>query len=224
MILKIRVLLQPTIPTLFWHKTLPRLRENELRHIARADYVFPINENSQFEAGYLGNFNELNTKFNISSLNDAGQLVPNDLFKNDLEYIEKVHAIYTQYGNKIDKFSYMLGLRWEATEIDVNQLTTNDFNNKKYNSFFPSAFLNYEFTETQNVSVSYSRRVRRPRGRMLNPISNYSSSINFFMGNPDLDPSFTNALDFGYMKRWNQLTFKYFIILQSYYRCYSVCT
>lgn len=185
---------------------ITQAKENELRHIARVDYVLPFNENSQFEAGYLGNFNELNTKFNINSLNSDGVLEPNDLFKNDLEYIEKVHALYAQFGDKMDKFSYMLGLRWEATEIDVNQLTTMDFNNKKYNNFFPSAFLNYEFTDGENVTVSYSRRVRRPRGRMLNPVSNYSSSINFFMGNPNLDPSFTNALDFGYMKRMGRLT------------------
>ena len=180
--------------------------ENELRHIARVDYVLPFNENSQFEAGYLGNFNDLNTKFNINSLNSDGVLEPNDLFKNDLQYKEQVHAVYTQFGDKLNKFSYMLGLRWEYTEIDVNQLTTMDFNKKTYNNFFPSAFLNYEFTQGENVSVSYSRRVRRPRGRMLNPISNYSSSINFFMGNPDLDPSFTNAFDLGYMKRIGKLT------------------
>src|SRR5690606_17522552 len=100
---------------------ITQAKENELRHIARVDYVLPFNENSQFEAGYLGNFNELNTKFNINSLNSDGVLEPNDLFKNDLEYIEKVHALYAQFGDKMDKFSYMLGLRWEATEIDVNQ-------------------------------------------------------------------------------------------------------
>lgn len=178
--------------------------EDETRKIARVDYVLPLNENSQFEAGYLGNFNSLNTTFNINSLNTAtGNLEQNDLFRNNLEYKEKVHALYAQYGNKVNKLSYMLGLRWEATEIDVNQLITQDFNNKKYNNFFPSAFLSYEFVDGENVSASYSRRVRRPRGRMLNPISNYSSSINFFQGNPDLNPSFTDAFDFGYMKRWN---------------------
>lgn len=181
--------------------------EDESRKIVRVDYVLPLGENSQFEAGYLGNFNDLNTTFNVNSLNTStGELEQNNLFLNNLEYKEKVHALYTQYGNKVDKFSYMLGLRWESSEIDVNQLTTADFNNKKYNNFFPSAFLSYEFTEGENVSVSYSRRVRRPRGRMLNPISNYSSSINFFQGNPDLDPAFTNAFDIGYMKRIGQVT------------------
>src|SRR5690606_37968596 len=101
---------------------------------------------------------------------------------------------------------YMLGLRWEYTEIDVNQLTTMDFNKKKYNNFFPSAFVNYEFADGENVTASYSRLVSRPGGRMINTISNYLSSIILFMGNPDLNPSFTNALDFGYMKRWGRLT------------------
>ena len=181
-------------------------KEKQLRHIARVDYVLPLGENGRLEAGYLGNFNELNTNFDINSLDASGNYVPNDLYKNNLEYKEKVHALYTQYGDKFDRLSYMVGLRWEATEIDVNQLTTMDFNNKKYNNFFPSAFLNYELTDTENASISYSRRVRRPRGRMLNPISNYSSSINFFMGNPDLNPSFTDAFDLGYMKRWSHLT------------------
>lgn len=177
--------------------------EDEKRIIARADYVLPLGEGSQFEAGYLGNFNELNTTFNLNTTNVLG--IPSN---SNLEYKERVNALYAQYGNKIDKFSYMVGLRWEDTQIDVNQLVTQDFNKKKYNSFFPSAFLSYEFVDGENVSASYSRRVRRPRGRMLNPISNYSSSINFFQGNPDLNPSFTDAFDFGYMKRFNhQFTF-----------------
>lgn len=179
-------------------KDVTRATEDEKRIIARADYILPLGEGSQFEAGYLGNFNELNTTFDLSTTNVQG--IPSN---SNLEYKERVNALYAQYGNKIEKFSYMVGLRWEDTQIDVNQLITQDFNKKKYNNFFPSAFLSYEFVDGENITASYSRRVRRPRGRMLNPISNYSSSINFFQGNPDLNPSFTDAFDFGYMKRFN---------------------
>src|SRR5690606_25683557 len=42
--------------------------ENQLRYIARVDYVLPLNEHSKFEAGYLGNFYTLDTKFDIQSL------------------------------------------------------------------------------------------------------------------------------------------------------------
>lgn len=184
-------------------KDVTRATEDEKRIVARVDYVLPLGEGSQFEAGYLGNFNDLNTTFDVNSLQPDGELLPIDEFKSNLEYKERVNAIYAQYGNKVNKFSYMLGLRFEDTQIDVNQLKSQDFNKKKYSNFFPSLFLSYEFVDGENVSASYSRRVRRPRGRMLNPISNYSSSINFFKGNPDLDPSFTDAFDFGYMKRFS---------------------
>ena len=133
--------------------------------------------------------------------------VSNKNFTNTLEYKEKVNALYTQYGVKINKFSALFGLRFEDSNIEINQLATNDFNTKKYNNFFPSAFFTYEISDKSSASLSYSRRIQRPRGRMLNPFSNLSSNINIFVGNPDLDPAFSDAIDFGYIKRWDKLTF-----------------
>jgi outer membrane receptor protein involved in Fe transport len=98
-------------------------------------------------------------------------------------------------------------MRFEDTNIDVNLLTTRDFNNKHYNNFFPSAFLTYEIAEKSSVSVNYSKRINRPRGRFLNPFSNYSSNLSYFKGNPDINPSFTDAFDIGFMKQWSKLTF-----------------
>ena len=39
---------------------------------------------------------------------------------------------------------------------------------------------------------------------MINPFSNYSSNINIFQGNPDLDPAMTDAFDFGYLNKWGK--------------------
>ncbi len=179
--------------------------EKEVRNYVKADYVLPIGENSQFEAGYLGNFATTTTSFSLDNqVNNSW--INNQTISNTLEYKEKINALYIQYGSKINKFSYMLGLRYEDTNIEVNQLTTQDFNNKKYDDLYPSVFLNYEFSESSTTSLSYSRRVNRPRGFFLNPFSNYSSDINFFQGNPDLDPAKTHAFDLGYMKRWTGFT------------------
>jgi len=180
---------------------------NQRRNLFQVDYVLPIKENTQFEAGYRGNFTNLKTPFAIDYLDENGNWVNNAQYTNTLEYIEKVNALYTQFGSKINKFSYLMGLRFEDTKINVNQLTTNDYNTKSYNNFFPSLFLTYEFSESSSASVNYSRRINRPRGRFLNPFSNYSSNINLFQGNPDIDPATTDAFDLGYMKRWNKLTF-----------------
>ena len=173
--------------------------QKQQRNLIQADYVLPIGKNGRFEAGYRGSF--------LNNLTDFTVTPDDSNFSNTLEYIENVNALYMQYGSKIDKFSYFFGLRFEDSNIEVNSLTENDYNTKKYNNLFPSATFNYEFSESSSVSLSYSKRINRPRGRFLNPVSSLSSNINIFQGNPDLDPSMTDAIDLGYLKKWNKLTF-----------------
>ncbi|MFA9191248.1 outer membrane beta-barrel family protein [Flavobacterium sp. FZUC8N2.13] len=171
----------------------------------QADYVLPFENGSQFEIGYKGNFNDLDSEYSVTTANSGNAI--GDFLSNTLEYKEQINALYTQYGFKVNKFSYLFGLRWEDTKININLLDTQDFNTKKYNNFFPSAFINYEISDESSLSLSYSKRLSRPRGRFLNPATNYSSNINLFRGNPDLDPSFTDKFDFGYLKRWEKVTF-----------------
>ncbi|GGF10521.1 TonB-dependent receptor domain-containing protein [Flavobacterium limi] len=171
----------------------------------QADYVLPLKNGGQFEAGYKGNFNYMDNMYSVNT-DDQGNPIDGYL-SNTLEYNERINSFYTQYGFKVNKFSYLFGLRWEDTVIDVNLLDTQNYNTKKYNNFFPSAFVNYELSDESSVSLSYSKRLSRPRGRFLNPATNYSSNINLFRGNPDLDPSFTDKFDLGYLKRWEKVTF-----------------
>jgi outer membrane receptor protein involved in Fe transport len=173
-------------------------KQSQQRNLLQADYVLPIGKDGRFEAGYRGSFQKNLTEFEIT---------PASAYTNTLEYNEYVNAFYTQYGSKINKFSYFLGLRFEDSNIDVNSLTSNNYNNKKYNNFFPSATVNYEISDKSSLSLSYSKRINRPRGRFLNPFSTYSSNINVFQGNPDIDPSLTDAIDLGFLTKWDKLTF-----------------
>jgi outer membrane receptor for ferrienterochelin and colicins len=181
-------------------------KQTQRRSLYQTDYVLPFGKASQFEAGYRGDFNELLTPFSVGSISANNVFTPYLNFTNTLEYKESVNALYTQIGSKFNKFSFLFGLRWEDSVIEINQLTTGSFNTKKYNNFFPSAFFAYEFSESTSFSLSYSKRVSRPRGRLINPFSGYASNINIFQGNPDLDPAFTNAIDFGFLKKWEKVT------------------
>jgi outer membrane receptor protein involved in Fe transport len=180
--------------------------QTQRRNLFQTDYVLPFGKSSQFEAGYKGDFNELLTPFSVGSVSATNVFTPYLNFTNTLEYKESVNALYSQIGSKFNKFSFLFGLRWEDSVIEINQLTNNNFNTKRYNNFFPSAFFAYEVSETTSMSLSYSRRVTRPRGRLINPFSGYSSNINIFQGNPDLDPAFTDAIDFGFLKKWDKIT------------------
>jgi len=176
-------------------------KQDQNRNLFQADYILPIGKNIQFEAGYRGNFLKLNLDYAVT--NDG---VLNTALTNKWNYQEKINAFYTSIGFKISKISMLYGMRYEDSDIDINQYTADIYKNKKYNNFFPSAFLTYELNEKTNLSLNYSKRINRPRGRELNPFTNFSSNINLFRGNPDLDPSLADAFDLGFLKRWEKLT------------------
>lgn len=182
--------------------------EEQIRQLVQMDYVLPFGKDntSQFELGYRGTFNNFNTDFDFGIL-ENGILNSDPNFSNELNYKEYVNSAYTQLGTKINKFNILGGLRMEASDIGVALVNTNELNNKKYVDWFPSLFLGYEFTEKEQMTISYSRRLRRPRSRYINPFPSRSSNTNLFQGNPNLDPTYTNAFDLGYLKRWDKFTF-----------------
>lgn len=153
-------------------------------HLAKIDYVLPFGKESQFEVGYQGSFKYSDVDYQV--FNDVlGTFLLNLNYSNHLIYKENINSFYTQIGSKFGKFNAMAGLRLEDTNISISQINQPK-NLKKYTSLFPSVFLGYAFTEDNQLSVSYSRRLQRPMGRFINPFTSRSSNTNLFKGNPDL--------------------------------------
>lgn len=184
-----------------------RKNNSQNRNLIQTDYVLPIGKGSQFEAGFRGNYVNSIQDYQVERFNTSTQVYENIIgFTNKLNYIENVNAAYTQFGSKINKFSYLFGVRYENSHIEVNQLTSAIYKTKNYDKFFPSAFLTYQISDNASVSVNYSKRVTRPRDRFINPFSSYTSNINIFKGNPDLNPAFSDAYDIGFLKKWDKIT------------------
>ena len=180
--------------------------EDQSRTLLQMDYVWPVNENTQFEIGYRGDFSLQETDYNVFDLLDNGR-TPNTELTNFLGFTQKINAAYAQFGKKINKFSYLIGLRMEKTHIEIDQKTTKIFKEKDYTDWFPTLNFSFEFTEKENITLGYSRRIRRPKSWSLNPFRSLTSLTFFRQGNPNLDPSYSNLFDLGYLKRWNKFTF-----------------
>lgn len=191
--------------------------EDQKEYLAQIDYVRPIGENAQFEAGYRGNFKETVTDYELTEqMTAGGSFMRNDSLSNMFTYNENVNAVYTQYGDKYGKFSVLLGLRLEHTqlkgEVDAENVEANGDDalninfDKSYTGLFPTLNLTYEFNDRESITLGYNRRINRPRGRWINPFPSRSSEANIFQGNPNLDPAFASAFDLGYLKRWGKLT------------------
>lgn len=189
--------------------------ENQTEYLAQADYVLPIGENAQFEAGYRGNFEETITDYSLfEETGTSGTFIRNDSLSNVFTYNENVHAIYSQYGNKFGKFSFLLGLRLENTQLkgkvaaeNISENTPINLNfDKNYTGLFPTVNLTFEIKENENITLGYNRRINRPNNWFINPFPSRSSEANVFQGNPDLNPAYSSAFDLGYLKRWKELT------------------
>ncbi len=137
---------------------------------------------------------------------DENDWIRLDAFSNDFNYDEDIHAAYVIYGNKIGRFSYQGGLRAEYSNVVTELLQTNEINDREYANLFPSVFLNYATNDTDGFQLSYSKRVRRPRFRSLNPFFSFTDARNFYSGNPNLDPEFSDNYEFGYIKYWNKVS------------------
>ncbi|MCM4156056.1 outer membrane beta-barrel protein [Gramella sp. AN32] len=196
-------------------------KEDQTEYLLQADYVLPFNEDSQFEAGFRGNWENEVTDYNLFSEDlNTGQFIANDTLSNVFDYDENVMAVYTQYGTKFGNLSFLLGLRLENTQLKGkidSELTDaeladafgipidTDFD-RNYLGLFPTINLIYELAEEENITLGYNRRINRPRGWFINPFPSRSSNNNIFQGNPSLNPAYSNAFDLGYLKRWEKLT------------------
>ncbi|TXE20922.1 TonB-dependent receptor [Psychroflexus gondwanensis] len=182
-------------------------------YLIQADYVKPMGD-AQFEAGFRGDYSDQSQGFLVQRQNlETGNLEIDEFVSSDFDFQQNITAVYTQYGNKFDKFSFLLGLRYEQTQLKgtTTPLVPENFDrnfdfDKNFGGFFPTVNLVYELGEDENITLGYNRRINRPRSWFLNPFPSQSSRVNVFQGNPDLDPSFANAFDLGYLKRWEKLT------------------
>ncbi|PHN05908.1 outer membrane beta-barrel family protein [Flavilitoribacter nigricans] len=176
--------------------------EGEKSLLLQTDYIQPIGREGKLEFGYRGSFRQIDNDYLVEEFaDDVWGTLPN--LSNDFNYDENIHAIYAILGNKPGRFSYQFGLRMEVSDVLTELLQTGERNDRTYTNFFPSAHFTYELSEGNNVQISYSRRLRRPRFWDLNPFFTFSDARNIFRGNPNLNPEFTDVYEIGHIKYFN---------------------
>lgn len=182
--------------------------EEQKRYLLQADYVLPFSEKGQFELGYKASYKDRFTDYQLSLWQSATNIFEVDEnVSNILEYNEHINAFYTQYGNSFgEDFTYLLGLRYEHSEIDIRQKTIADNKKRTYGDFFPTLNLSYAFNKQQSITLGYARRIRRPHPHMLNPFPSRSSLTDMFQGNPNLNPAYSSSYDLAYLYRMQKLT------------------
>ena len=184
----------------------------------KLDYENQISDNLKIEAGYNGKLAHENTPqeswIDEEDWNGINK-VEDETYYNRFIYDNDIHAFYANITTKIGKLGIMAGLRGEYWKVNTESYDYSQEHDaslrdkpfeKDYFELFPSIFLNYKFSETSQIQLNYTRRLRRPWGGELNSFKNTSDASMISFGNPELTPEFTNSFTLNYLKTWDEHT------------------
>jgi len=183
-------------------------QEGQKQWRLQLDYSKPFDSGYKTEMGALGTFREITNNYLVETFAttiaspEEKLWVTEEGLSNDFIYGEDVLGGYFNIGKDFEKISFQVGARAEYSNIKTELLQTNKLNDRDYLNFFPSGFLSYKMAGENSFQASYSRRIRRPRFWDLNPFFTFTDRRNFFSGNPDLNPEFTDSYEIGHLKYW----------------------
>lgn len=202
-------------PTTYSYQYRP-MHVNNKSWEARVDYENQITDKLKLEAGYNARLSRENTPqesySDKNSWNGSNMQVDEDYY-NRFIYDMDIHAFYATVNTKIGKLGVMAGLRgeyWKVNTESYNYEQEHDPSKrfepfkKDYFELFPSLFLNYPITETAQIQLNYTRRMRRPWGGQLNNFKNTNDASMVTFGNPELTPEFSNSFTLNFLKTWNE--------------------
>jgi len=202
-------------------------------------YRFEINYQKDFDNGNslnLGAVSELvrldgiykYDTVNISTNDFAGY----DYFNNTIDLNRDIYAAFIEYSGTANKLQYILGVRFEYLDQQMNVSSTRyfeevydvfgeigrDFNETEFkqNQFdiFPTLHLRYQATDADVISLAASHRVNRPPAKDMAPFLYRRHQEIFEMGDPLLEPEYSSNADLTY----NRLLGKHSLPLTGFVR------
>lgn len=192
----------------------------------KLDYENQLTKDIMLQAGYQGNFNRENSpqESYIDNLNwDGSNKAEDTEYYNRFIYDMDLHAMYATATMKFGKLGVMAGLRGEYWRVNTQSYDYEQEHDpskrdpafkKDFFQLFPSVFLSYQLTETQQLQLNYTRRLRRPWGGQLNSFKNTRDASMISFGNPELTPEYSNSFSLNYLKTWQEHS----LLLSAYYR------
>ncbi len=157
-------------------------------------YTEPLGKKYALQLGYQYSVNSGNNEQITYSYSPASA-----------KYDAKVDSLSNQFRQRIvqnipsatvnysfKKLKINAGTGISFTDFELKDISFNKNYTRNYTNFFPSANFNYSYKSNHSVRVSYNGVTRQPTIDQLQPLRNNNDQFNQFIGNPDLQPSFSN--------------------------------
>ena len=167
------------------------------------DYVKTLKNKLVWEAGLQAQFGlakDDRDNFEYDPVTKVDVRLP--LFSTDVLYNRNVHAAYSLIRGKKKKLGYQIGLRTEYTYRNIEAtMIPNASQIVNRLDWFPSAHFSYKLKEDQELLVSYSRRINRPRSYFFEPFITWQSPYSVHRGNANLKPEYISSIEASWIKQ-----------------------
>ncbi|MEG2673960.1 MAG: outer membrane beta-barrel family protein [Muribaculaceae bacterium] len=149
------------------------------------NYSFMIGKNSYETIG-----------LSAGTLNNDSRSIEDEISQN-IDRTNRYINMYATFSRDWGNFSTELGLRYEYDYTRTNYFSNIENNNiiKEYSNLYPSVSASYKFGKNR-LTASYTRESFKPSFYEINPIKTYIDSLHYYMGNPELKPSYSNNYSF----------------------------
>jgi outer membrane receptor protein involved in Fe transport len=182
----------------------------------KIDYQNKWKENLKFESGFHTKYESEEADYSFNTYNPDSFYWETDPARDMLsDYSRLISALYFIVNGERKKLGYQLGLRGEYTyrELDHNNVS------KPYKidrfDIFPTVHFSYKLNESQQLLLSYARRIDRPRNYYLEPFQTWMSPYMIREGNPGLKPEYINSFELGYQFTLSKQSF---LAMEAYHR------
>lgn len=169
----------------------------------KVDVEYPMQWANLSYGGKLSFVNSSNDLRFYDTIN--GVTVLNENQSNLFDYKEHTQAIYGSIAKSIKKWDFQLGLRLENTQNEGLSVNLNEKNENNYLKVFPTVYFNYKWNDNNTLSWNYSKRIERPQFDYLNPFRIVQNAYNYVEGNPLLQPSYADNVEFSWLhkQKWS---------------------
>lgn len=126
---------------------------------------------------------------------DALILVLDTALSNTFDSKFLTQEVELGYQYKREKLQLQIEGQYQNAKLDNTQGFPMPFElNRVFQSFQPTFRLDYQFTDNTNFEFDYDTRTNEPNLRQLQPVVDNSNPTQLYVGNPDLDQSYSNRL------------------------------
>ena len=178
-------------------------------------YNRPYSENGEFSIGLNSSYSPEKEVYIMDTLMAVDKWDNDKQRSHRVNYTNLSNEVFVTLQHKLGGFTVKPGIRFCSDLVGGAYPDSSQYNfSKHFFSLRPSLHLSYRTKSMHNFKLNYTRRITAPVAQQLGAFPMYSLD-SYSKGNPDLERVYTNTVEAGWTKYWDNFGS---IGLSTYYR------